>query len=160
MTTLQCLQCNKPFEVRHYRAKTAKFCSFSCRSRHPSMARPRTGIMAQCMVCGISFYVRRYRKDSVKYCSRSCLAKAHLPKFVAVFGFQKSSKPPHKYKQMKVDGKMTRVHRHVMEQHLGRKLSRDEHVHHINGDSQDNRLENLVVLSNADHQRLELSKRR
>lgn len=45
-------------------------------------------------------------------------------------------------------------HRLVMEQHLNRKLLPDEQVHHINGDKQDNRLENLEVLSVSEHMRL------
>jgi len=36
-------------------------------------------------------------------------------------------------------------HRLVMEEHLGRKLSRDEVVHHINGNNADNRLVNLQL---------------
>jgi hypothetical protein len=36
-------------------------------------------------------------------------------------------------------------HRLVMEQHLGRRLNRDEVVHHINGDNADNRLSNLEL---------------
>ena len=47
----------------------------------------------------------------------------------------------------------------VMEKHLERKLQRIEHIHHINGDKTDNRLENLVVLSPSEHQRLHLQRR-
>lgn len=45
----------------------------------------------------------------------------------------------------------TRQHRHIMEEHLGRKLESWEHVHHINHDKTDNRIENLVVLAASEH---------
>ncbi len=42
-------------------------------------------------------------------------------------------------------------HRLVWEQANGRRLETGEDVHHINGDTQDNRPENLVALSKSDH---------
>lgn len=53
-----------------------------------------------------------------------------------------------------VDGKKVREHRWLMEQELGRKLLPTEHVHHINGDPLDNRIENLMVLDQNAHIRL------
>lgn len=64
---------------------------------------------------------------------------------------------PRTYKTIYVEGIQVREHRWVMEQALGRKLESWEHVHHVDGNHLNNSIENLEVLSNADHQRKELS---
>ena len=43
------------------------------------------------------------------------------------------------------------IHRQVLERALGRRLTRTEVAHHLNGVKTDNRLSNLVVLNRADH---------
>ena len=45
-------------------------------------------------------------------------------------------------------------HRHVMSLHLKRGLETSEHVHHINKNPLDNRIENLVIMSPSDHKKL------
>lgn len=55
------------------------------------------------------------------------------------------------YRVIWVEGIRKYEHRHIMEQHLGRSLATAEHVHHINGNKLDNRLENLLVMDGKEH---------
>lgn len=52
-----------------------------------------------------------------------------------------------KYAYKTIDGKKKRIHRHIMEEQLGRVLKNNEHVYHLNGNPEDNSIENLVVIT-------------
>lgn len=58
------------------------------------------------------------------------------------------------YKVIRKDGKYYKEHRYIMMQHIGRELSRNEDVHHINGNKLDNHIENLQLLTKSEHSQL------
>lgn len=58
------------------------------------------------------------------------------------------------YKRIKKNGKYFFEHRIIMEEHLKRKITNKEIVHHINGNTLDNRIENLIVTTRPSHAKL------
>jgi len=52
------------------------------------------------------------------------------------------------------NGKKVRAHRWIIEQHIGRKLLPEEHIHHKNGDPLDNRVKNLEIIEHKKHMKL------
>lgn len=47
-----------------------------------------------------------------------------------------------------VDGKWEREHKYIVSRHIGRELTKEEVVHHINGFTRDNRISNLMLFKN------------
>ena len=58
------------------------------------------------------------------------------------------------YKIIRVNGKCIQEHRYLMEQKIGRPLTADEEVHHIDGNIRNNSIENLQLLTIPEHRNL------
>lgn len=122
----------------------------------------------RCLVCNKLFYKtsnlawKEWNKN--KYCSRQCYWTSLKGKKLSQLAYNnltlatkgKGQGWIHQasgYKIMvhPVTGKRITKHRYVLEQHLGRRLNKWEHTHHINHIKTDNRIENLMILSNSEH---------
>lgn len=142
-----CEQCHSPYMVRRdqLEKRGRKYCSRHCQIE--AMKRRETFI---CRHCTKPFErpVSRIATGETVYCSKACQS-AHQKLENAPNWKGGNSKRKDGYIH---NGHENREqHRIIMERHIGRPLLRTEHVHHINLDKSDNRIENLEILSPSEH---------
>ena len=148
-----CPRCNTPRWVRSTRRASLCIICGGLSRRKPR--RP-------CLRCGAIIHPGSpYHGNYLvrKFCSRQCSNLHHAPiarklQQARIGPLNHSFKTGKSIRQdgyIKLNGQNALEHRAIMEQHLGRKLTPNETVHHRNHDRSDNRIDNLVVMTNSEH---------
>lgn len=140
---MKCLYCGKEFKIYPYRKNDAKYCSYECYHKAT-----RLNLDTVCKNCGNTFR-KRSRKDTQKFCSVECVReyKRKQPKTA------KASKDGYK-RIWQTDGKGIKEHIYIMEKLIGRKLQKNECVHHIDGNRANNDISNLQLMTISEHSKL------
>ena len=109
----------------------------------------------KCAKCGLIF--KRHLKQVNQVIKRvgiwrckPCANKEKNLSFAKEIGYiRKHSQSG--YLEIKTSNGFMRFHRYVIEQSLGRKLLKNEDVHHIDEDIYNNSIDNLLLLTHAEH---------
>ncbi len=148
-----CKICGKKFEKASSVVKQGggKFCSNKCK-----FIGMRTQITRICESCGKEFKIdpSKLKRGWGRFCSNSCRVLIMVGSLAPRYKGGWTDKCG--YHIMYINGVETKAHRHVMATHLRRKLTNTEIVHHIDGDPQNNKIENLQLMTQPEHIRLHL----
>lgn len=147
-TEFNCIECNKQFFVQSCMVKVrekkcaVKYCSLACYHANVKKEIP-------CLFCGTLF---RKNRNSRKFCSTNCFNE---------FKKVKTRENPGRWKENGYvviydgDGKGIKEHIKIMQDYIGEKIDTSKyHVHHINGIRDDNRIDNLQLMTKGEHSRL------
>ena len=148
IVSIKCAHCGNEFtlkasalKARRKGGQPVKYCSVECMG-----LASRTGETVNCKTCGKEFYTTRN-----EFCSRECAgtyAKMHGLRKRSGYWYENG------YRVLYTEnGNGKKEHIAIMEKHIGRELTENEVVHHINGKKDDNRLENLKVMTKGEHSR-------
>ena len=148
-----CLYCEKEFQpiAANVKKGMGKYCSREC-----GYASKRRVLL--CSLCGKEFSRRKSYtpKSKTVFCSADCRTKSMLSrKFLGLVDGYRVYERSNGYASIVLGrSKEKLLHVYFMEKHLNRSLVKNEHVHHINQNKLDNRLENLQLVSDCGgHQR-------
>jgi hypothetical protein len=145
MNTTLCKYCGKEFAIKYKHKKgniIQEYCCVDCGNKSR-----RTRKFVPCLSCGKLFETTR-----AKCCSNKCAIENKKKTGIMR---RNGHWNENGYRVLYIDGdKSIKEHIYIMEMHVGRKLSKNEIVHHINKNRSDNRIENLILLTKSEHSSL------
>lgn len=161
-----CDFCGSRFHKKPSHIRKKNYCSKKCHDMDQFK-----GEIKKCTTCGKEIRVSPSLIRMNNFCSNECRLKwlgLYMVENINVYGHSHGHKAPHltalnreRNPKLALEPDAVRrgtyeteKHRKVMENVLGRKLKPYEDVHHVNGIHNDNRPENLQVLSHSEHLRL------
>lgn len=138
-------------------AKDRRFCSPQC----VYTAQTKTPVLKECLACGKEMRLKPSQSVRV-YCTRRCQSDARTKRPLDwphngrlarkdSAGYVMVWEPNHPRSPSRQNDGWHPLHRIVMEKALGRYLTTEEQIDHINAVKDDNRIENLQVLSQQAH---------
>ena len=155
MIKIICLFCKKEF--LNYPSNHRKFCSRQCKSKYQKI-HPNDGCFKKGHTKGFSKGYKPWntgKKLSKKHIAKISGENNHNWKGQTIrYGYIYLLKPNHP--RAHKDGYIKRANL-VMEKHIGRYLTSEEIVHHINKIRDDDRIENLCLFPNkSSHQKFHM----
>ena len=156
-----CKQCSHTFYTK-YPWKNRKFCNKDCFNMSLTGRPPEqhfsyrdASLVKKCLICTKPFktFKSLLKKGSGKFCSQKCSQVFHSGenhhawkggKHISSDGYVMIHSPNHPNKDVR---NSVREHRLIVEKSLGRYLTSEEVIHHINEIKDDNRIKNLYLFS-------------
>lgn len=143
---MKCKKCSMKFKPKK---GLINYCSYKCRNSWWAIEKPN------CLNCNKKVkYLWSSNKKRMKFCSVTCSKTGFFNgRFKGGIIERKGYRLIWIPKEERTQKSSYRLeHRVIMEKHLGRRIFPHELVHHINGFKKDNRIENLQLTNQKEHQ--------